>query len=84
MMFDQHEAVIRAAAAGLGLGLFPVFLIEDELSRGELVQAIDTSWAGNGSYYLVWPAVREMYPPLVAFRDWLLAEVASAKIIGPD
>jgi len=27
-------------------------------------------------YYLVWPAERAKYPPLAAFREWLVAETA--------
>ncbi len=28
-------------------------------------------------YFIVWPPDRAMYPPLVAFRDWLLADTAA-------
>ena len=28
-----------------------------------------------GAYYLVWPKVRGDYPPLLAFRDWLLVSL---------
>lgn len=74
MMFDQFELIIRAAVAGVGLGLLPQFLIEEELRRGELVPAIDLPVESEEAYYLVWPSERGKYPPLNAFRRWLSAQ----------
>jgi LysR family transcriptional regulator, glycine cleavage system transcriptional activator len=76
MMFDQFELIIQAAIAGMGLGLLPRFLIEDELARGILVPAIDLPLESPEGYYLVWPLERSQYPPLIAFRQWLTRESA--------
>lgn len=75
MMFDQFEMIIQAAIAGLGLGLVPQFLVEQELARGDLIVAIDLPLESSASYYLVWPSERSKYPPLMAFRVWLAGQV---------
>jgi LysR family glycine cleavage system transcriptional activator len=79
MLFDQFATISEAAAAGLGVGLLPSFLIEEELATGRLVRALDLPMASQEGYYLVWPADRSTYPPLMVFRDWLVAESASGQ-----
>lgn len=76
MLFDQFAPMIQATIHGLGVALLPEFLAKAELADGRLVQAWGAPVAGEGSYYLVWPRVGEWYPPLQAFRDWLVAEAA--------
>src|SRR5688500_8601231 len=78
MMFDAFGPIIEAAAAGLGAALLPTFLVEKELARGELVPVIDLPIAGDEAYHLVWPAERSLYPPLLAFRQWLLGRIGAS------
>ncbi|WP_197278345.1 LysR family transcriptional regulator [Rhizobium sp. AAP43] len=75
MLFDQFATVSQAAIGGLGVALLPTFLFRDELERGNLVAAIDQPMASQQRYYLACPKERASYPPLVAFRDWILGEV---------
>ncbi len=78
MLFDQFATVAQVARAGLGVALLPVFLIEEELRTGQLVRALgggqDSEMESAEAYYLAWPHERAAHPPLVAFRQWLLAE----------
>lgn len=76
MLFDQFATVAQAAVAGLGVALLPRFLIEEELSSGKLVLALDRPMRSQAAYWLVWPADRSDYPPLIAFRDWLVQAAA--------
>ncbi|MDH5451838.1 MAG: LysR family transcriptional regulator [Paracoccaceae bacterium] len=76
MLFDQFAPMIQATIHGLGVALLPEFLAKQELADGRLVVAWGEPVQGDGSYYLVWPSVGAWYPPLQAFRDWLLAEAA--------
>ena len=80
--FDQFSTVARAAATGLGVGLLPDFLIEDELSSGRLVPAVDVAYENADKYYLAWPEGRKDYPPLVAFRSG--SSRSSASLIVSD
>lgn len=75
-LFDQFLTAAEAAAAGLGLALLPDFLFAEEFAAGRLVPAVEARTPSAGSYWLAWPAGRGDHPPLRAFRDWLLAEMA--------
>ncbi|MBW5440255.1 LysR family transcriptional regulator [Bradyrhizobium canariense] len=76
MVFDQFATVAQAAIAGVGVALLPTFLIQDELASRKLVRAINLPMKSPEQYYLVWPSERATYPPLLAFRVWLVAETA--------
>lgn len=71
MVFDQIATMAQACVHGIGFALLPEFLIENELATGRLVPALSLPMKSVGSYYLVWPANREGYPPLEGFRKWL-------------
>ena len=77
MLFDQFATVAQAAVAGLGVALLPRFLIEEELASGKLALALDLPLQSDAAYWLVWPADRGDYAPLIAFRDWLVAAAAA-------
>ncbi|TYO63018.1 LysR family transcriptional regulator [Bradyrhizobium hipponense] len=72
--FDQSAAVVPAAMVGVGAALLPTFLIQDELTTGKLVRALDLPMESAERYYLLWPPERSTYPPLMVFPDWLVAE----------
>jgi LysR family glycine cleavage system transcriptional activator len=78
MLIDQFATAAQAATAGMGVALLPAFLIEAELERGDLVEAVDDgAMTSTGHYYLAWPAKRATYPPLHAFRVWLRQQVTT-------
>jgi len=71
MLVDQFAMAAQAAISGLGIALLPKFLIEAELTRGDLVVALNRPIESTERYYLAWPPNRENYPPLQAFREWI-------------
>lgn len=71
--FEQFYMVIQAAIAGLGLAVLPRFLIQEELSAGRLVVAIDRPVESEHAYYLVHPERKAGLRRVTEFRDWLLA-----------
>lgn len=71
MLIDQFATAAQAATAGMGVALLPKFLIETELARGDLVEAVNGAVESAGHYYLAWAPRRASYPPLQAFRLWL-------------
>jgi LysR family transcriptional regulator, glycine cleavage system transcriptional activator len=75
MYFEQIITAAQAAVAGLGTALIPMFLLEGELERGELVRVFDLPYRSPFGYYLVRPRGRSDYGPASLFRDWLLLEV---------
>ncbi|MBO3758151.1 LysR family transcriptional regulator [Ciceribacter sp. L1K22] len=84
MLFDQFATAAQAAIGGIGVALLPVFLIQEELRRGQLVPAIDREIESRECYYLAYPKERMDYPPLAAFREWITAEIGSTETGRPD
>lgn len=78
MLFDQFATAAQAAIAGLGVALLPTFLIEHELQRGELM-TVGTTMESAERYFLAVPFERAAYPPLVAFRNWIISEAHSGE-----
>jgi DNA-binding transcriptional LysR family regulator len=69
--FELTAHLIQAAVAGIGIGLVPSLLVQDELAAGTLVALCEPLDSGRG-YYLAYPAPYEHLPALKAFREWLL------------
>lgn len=70
--FELTSHLIQAVASGIGVGLLPTFLVEDELRSGVLELAFDLPLRTNAAYYLFVPPEKLTLPPAIAFRDWLL------------
>lgn len=75
MRFEQFGNVAQAAMAGLGVALMPLFLIDTELAGRQLVEAFPHEIVSPSAYYVVAPASKRDFRPVVAFRAWLLEEV---------
>ncbi|WP_296268818.1 LysR substrate-binding domain-containing protein [Pseudomonas sp. UBA6562] len=72
--FELTSHLIQAVRAGIGIGLVPRVLVQDELDKGELCSAA-APFASQRSYYLIYPPRNENLPSLRAFRSWLLAQL---------
>ncbi|HEY4805019.1 MAG TPA: LysR substrate-binding domain-containing protein [Paraburkholderia sp.] len=75
--FELTSHLIQAVVAGIGVGLVPRMLVEDELKENRLLSPFDAVQSSR-SYYLVYPERAQRHPVLVAFRDWLLQELAGS------
>ncbi|WP_406855867.1 transcriptional regulator GcvA [Alsobacter sp. KACC 23698] len=72
--FEQFAMVAQAAVAGLGMAIVPRMLVEEELRSGALAVPFDRPIDSRQGYWLVYPEEKRDRPPIVAFRDWLLAQ----------
>ncbi len=72
----REQTAAQAVAAGLGVVLLPKFLTQNELDWNELVVVFEQPMKSENGYYLVTPDERVNYAPVVAFREWLLHQVA--------
>jgi len=75
--FEVTSHLIQAVVTGIGVGLVPDFLVEDELASGTLVAPIGLRYLSGKHYQFAYPAHKAAYAPLAAFRDWLLAAPAT-------
>jgi LysR family glycine cleavage system transcriptional activator len=80
IQLDQYVAIIRAVAAGMGVGLVPTCLVEDELARGEVIAPLPPALGcqeAPAGYFLCYPENKASMKPLEAFRTWLHAMVTT-------
>ena len=76
LMFDTLQLCIEAALAGLGVMIGRQPLMERELADGKLVPACDLAIESTTSYWLVGSEIADSRPELVAFKRWVIEEVA--------
>ena len=77
-MFELTAHLIQAASAGIGVGLVPQVLVEDELRQGTLVVPIHVPFPNQRHFCLTHPSHNEKLPQLKAFKDWLRGELESS------
>ncbi|MFN4312404.1 MAG: transcriptional regulator GcvA [Ferrovibrio sp.] len=78
--YGQFAMVVQAAAVGLGAAIVPRFLVEQELADGSLVAPFPELLHSKQAYCLFYPEARRNDPALRAFRDWLVATAAKARV----
>ncbi|MBS0584656.1 MAG: LysR family transcriptional regulator [Proteobacteria bacterium] len=74
--FTDVELLHRAAAQGLGVAIGRLLLAKPLIDNGSLVVLTRERMPAKYGHYLVYPPCAAKYPPLLAFRDWLHAEIA--------
>jgi LysR family glycine cleavage system transcriptional activator len=75
--FSIEGLALEAAIEGQGVALTGAVLVEGDLKAGRLVRPFppSLSQATAFCYYLVYPEAKAGDPKVMAFRDWVLAEV---------
>ena len=72
--FEQMYFALQAAAEGLGLVLVPLFLVTDDIIKGQLCAPFGSLGAMQRRYYTNVPMCAEPAPLVGDFSDWLLRE----------
>ena len=80
--YEQFSMIAQAAAAGLGVALLPVFMIEEELASGKLEIVSDQFMATKTSYFLIIPETRASAGAIKQFADWLIGQARAANASG--
>ena len=75
LQFDTIQMAFEAACQGLGVAMGRKPLVDSELASGKLVEVWD-SVRSTTSYWLVGAESTADDPRIVAFRGWILREVA--------
>ncbi|MPW20464.1 Glycine cleavage system transcriptional activator [Paraburkholderia piptadeniae] len=80
MRINNSAAVLQAVVDGHGVALARSVLARDDLAAGRLVQLFPkVKWTSELAYYIVYRGECSSLPKLVAFREWLIQEAASAQ-----
>lgn len=73
--FELTSHLIQAVVSGMGVGLLPHFLVQDELHNGTLEVAFDVPLASGYTYYLFVRPEQLLLPSVATFSDWLTGQV---------
>lgn len=78
--FNDAGLMLQAAEQNLGLALARELLAADALHDGRLVRlsTLTVTYEPASTYQLVYPPALKNWPPLVALREWLHAELAAS------
>ena len=76
--YEQFSVMIPALVAGLGIGLIPRFLVDEEWKKKKLTFASKQPIKTEFGYYLVYPNGRSQSDALKKFKEWLMSEAAAA------
>ncbi|WP_082498129.1 LysR family transcriptional regulator [Pseudorhodoferax sp. Leaf267] len=74
--FDDGNAYLAAALAGLGIAWLPDHMARLHLARGALLPLFDDSQLELTPLYLAYPPNRHVSAKLRAFIDWVVALMA--------
>lgn len=78
---DEAEAIIRAAAAGLGIGRAPDWLVAGALDSGKLAEVLPAWREAERPLHAVFSGARLLSPRVKRFAD-LVAERWNARTVG--
>jgi LysR family glycine cleavage system transcriptional activator len=78
IVFGNSTDVVQAALDGNAVALADFAMVANDLSEGRLIRpfALGIKVAPEFAYFLVYPETAANDPRIMAFRDWLLDEVA--------
>ena len=76
--FLQMLMMREAAMSGLGFGLVPLFLFQQDFRDGRLVQAIPHTCRIHHGYHLLYRKGEDLNPKLKIFRKWLLPRLQAS------
>ena len=75
LVLENRNFLIQAAKSGLGVAVVDPLMVQDELNSGQLVQPLKAVAKSHSAYYLAYPSTIEPPEKVLAFRDWLIAEL---------
>ena len=76
-ILNHASMLIDAAIDGQGIALARTMLAANDLIARRLVRPFPTALPLKNTYWIVCPKATRALPKIVAFRDWLLTEVAA-------
>ncbi|MEA3541620.1 MAG: transcriptional regulator GcvA [Pseudomonadota bacterium] len=81
---DSQVMEGRAAVAGQGVAILTHFFWKAEVESGLLVEAVPSYVRDCASYWIVYPPHARNTAKIKAFRDWIMADIASEIAADPE
>jgi len=75
---DQVTSIVRAVMAGLGVGLVPRCLVEDDIANGLVAMPFGEELVMSTGYWLCYPEAKAHVPQLAVFRQWVAGQADGA------
>ena len=75
--FSHTHLMLQAAMDGRGVALGQHLIVSDDLAAGRLIEPFGFRLPTGFSYYLVYPAAAAQRPKVLAFRQWVVSEMAA-------
>jgi LysR family transcriptional regulator, glycine cleavage system transcriptional activator len=79
LVVSTGRFALQAAIDGLGIAIGRLPLIDDDIAAGRLAIAVDRAVPVRSGYWLLRPPGNETRREIIAFRNWLLEEMAQLK-----
>jgi LysR family glycine cleavage system transcriptional activator len=79
---DMSNSITQAVAGGLGLGLLPRCLLDEEIAAGVVQCPFPPTVIPIAAYYLCCPQAKANEPAVEAFRQWLVGLMAPGAAAG--
>ena len=76
--FSAEYLDIAAAIAGHGVAIGSPILFAADIAAGRLIRVHPHAATDGRAFWLVYPAARQRSAKIVAFRQWITAEIAAA------
>jgi LysR family glycine cleavage system transcriptional activator len=83
LRLDAQAMEGNAAMAGVGVAILTPLFWQGAMRNGRLVQLFPEYLIEERRYWLVYPEYKRLQPKIVAFREWLIEEMARAAQAGP-
>ncbi|MGB5706337.1 MAG: transcriptional regulator GcvA [Arenicellales bacterium] len=74
-VYTDSAMAVQSAIEGDGVALARSKLVQDDITRGQLVKPFEISQPSNFSYYVVYPEERPPSQPMLEFIQWLQQQI---------
>jgi LysR family glycine cleavage system transcriptional activator len=81
LSFQDFYISIAACLAGSGAALVPSFLVKEELTNNTLIKPLNESLKSGKYYGIVISPSRKKSDAVIAFRNWLIKEIANEQAL---
>lgn len=79
LLFENGSLAFRAAREGLGVALGQRHYLVEDLIAGRLVAPFRQGIRRREPFYMVYPKSRANEPHILAFREWVLAQIVDTE-----